>query len=169
MAINESFHVAVFGIDGELASEGNWSLAQLSPNWLEFARTFLEEGGEVFRKPIDGSRLSHIELQFTSDNGHALGSFYAYGQLVASTAYFSGANPSGETFLRGMFIQSLRRVELVRQAAASPEPFSLIESMASRPLHVVVPWGLVSIPEEDHRAVSELSNHFAGAYFYRRN
>lgn len=166
MGASGTFHTGIFAIDGELTAEGDLGLARLSPRWLGFARRFLRANGAVFRKPIDAQGLSHIEYKFTAYDGMALGSFYARGELVASTGYFTGTDPQGEAALQTMFLDSLRRIDLVRHAAASPTPFAALRSIEERPLQVVVAWGQLSVPDEDHQVISELANHFAGAFFY---
>jgi hypothetical protein len=164
----KSFHVAAFGFDGELVGESRWEVDALSPKWLDFARQVLQANGEAFRVAMPVSALSHIELQFTSSEGLALGTFFSRGTIAMSTACLSGRVFAGEAGLLKMFVESLRRVELVKQVATSSEPFGGVLSIPNRPLHVVVPWGTVGVGEGDHSLITELARHFAGAFFLSR-
>jgi hypothetical protein len=67
----------------------------------------------------------------------------------------------------GMFVDSLRNIPIVQEAAESPLPFEALLSVEIRPLVALVFWAPSDVIEGDHDLVRELSTHFAGVYLYR--
>jgi hypothetical protein len=164
--VKASFEVAAFGFDGELIGTGTRQLDQLSPRWLSACDVMLRENGAVFRKSL-GAQLSHIEIQLTSADGAALGMFFVNGALAISAAYFRGESATIEASVMSMFVDSLRNIPAVQEAAESPLPFEALLSVETRPLVALVFWAPSDVNEGDHDLVRELSTHFAGAYLYR--
>ena len=164
--VKASFDVAAFGFDGELIGTGTRQLDQLSPRWLSACDVMLRENGDVFRRSL-GAQLSHIEIQLTSADGAALGMFFVNGTLALSTAYFRGESASTETSVMSLFVNSLRNIPQVQEAAESPLPFEALLSVETRPLAALVFWAPSDVDEGDHELVRELSTHFAGAYLCR--
>lgn len=162
MACPDSFHILAFTADGELVGRGQWSVRDLSPKWLRAAQSTLSENGPIFRlAPVPA--IGHIELKLTIQEGCGLGSFFASGELVASTAYFTGASPAAEAELRDLFIGSLSKPITVRVLDREQNAFAALDACAERPLHAVVVWGNPIVSEADQHLVRELANHFAGA------
>ena len=163
MANESKFFVAPFANAGELVGVGAWELSALSPEWLGLCERMLRELGPTFHVALEGP-LSHLEIKLTSAGGAGLGTFYAHGHIVISTAYLRGLETHSEDEMLQMFVSSLRRVELVQRFRTDESPFGEIFSVSERPLHVVVAWGNPNVSEEDERLIEELSNHFAGAF-----
>lgn len=165
---SEAFFAAPFAVDGELVGIGRWEVAALSLEWLLVCEEMIRNNGACFRASF-GQMLSHIEVKLTSASGPGLGMFYAHSRLILSTAYLSGYDPAAEQKVVGMFIESLRRVDLVHHAKATNQPFAAMATIAERPLHVVIPWPVEDVSEPDQELVRELANHFAAAYLCRRD
>jgi hypothetical protein len=158
-----SFHVGSFAVDGELVEQGQVQHSQLSARWLTMCREVLLEHGPSFRIDLQGP-LCHLGVKLTSDGGTGLGEFYVHGQLVLSTAYFSGTSPNSDAEVQAMLIASLRGTVAVMRFASNPLPFESIQGIVDRPLVVAISWP-VAVPDQMHSQVRELSLHFAGAFF----
>jgi hypothetical protein len=164
--LRPGFFVAPFGIDGESEGVDHWKLDQLSPKWIAICDQHLCSHGATFNAPWRGS-LSHIQIKLTSAAGVALATLSVQGKPAASLALASGLSPTAEAGVLKMFVDSLRSVALVRQAAASPDPFRNALVIEERPVMIVVPWPDSTISEEDRALVRELALHTAGAFFAR--
>jgi hypothetical protein len=165
-ATSQVFYAAPFACDGELAGVGAWQMSALSPRWLDFSREILGAGGGTFQcllpPPFD-----RVGLRFTSSGSAALATFSLDGAPVASSAYLRGDDPVAERQLFEMFVDSVRRVDVVRASQTSSQPFAAVFGISERPLHVVVSWG--SSPEQDSEVIAQLGTHFAGAFLYGRD
>jgi hypothetical protein len=160
----DGFYIAPFGIDGKLEGLEFWKASRLSAKWLTACGQFLDEQGFVFDASWPGN-LSHIQTRFTSASGAAIVTFMTSGRVAASILLASGYAPAAEHEVIGMFIESLRHVELVRVASGALPSFERVRSISERPLMVVVPWPDPAIPERDHQIVRELALHLAAAFF----
>lgn len=157
------YFIAPFTPDGQLIGVAGRALAELSPKWLAFCRELLASHGSTFRCPIPLPSLQHITLQVTSAGGTALVSLLVNDQPASSAVALTGQEPGAEAEVLKMFVESLRRVTLVQQAAATSKPFESLFSLRERPLYAVVLWANPQISEEDQQLVQELENHLAGA------
>jgi hypothetical protein len=160
------FFNAPFTLDGDLLGIGECDVAGLSEKWLTMCEEIICKHGPNFRASF-GQRLDHLEIKFSSDSGVGLGTFYAHGHVVVSTAYLSGQHAASEQEVVSMFVDSLKKVDVVRQAAINEQPFKAMATIGQRPLHVIVVWANPSVAEQDDKLVRELANHFAGAYLCR--
>jgi len=158
------YFVAPFSFDGELIGVAGRSVATLSPRWLDFCRRLLGELGPVFRRAIPLPPLEHITLQFTTNDSAALVSFYVREQPATSAVALRGKRPGAEAEVLRMFVESLRRVPVVQQAAGSAAPFEAAFGLSQRPLYVVVLWANPQIRDADLELVQELDNHLAAAF-----
>lgn len=158
------FEIAAFDPSGLLLGTSKRQLSDLSEKWLAIATAYLASHGENFKADWGGP-LAHLVTQVTSADGAALVSFYADGVLVASAALLCGMSPDTELSVLKMFVQSLRKTEVVRANAVNEIPFEDIFQIMSRPLMVVVPWGDERVAEQDNELVQELALHFGAAYF----
>jgi hypothetical protein len=158
------FFVAPFSVDGEMQGLDVFEPSALSGRWLGLCRDHLERYGSVFDRAWEGN-LSHIRTKFTSASGVAFISFYVESRLVASIALGTGRSSSAESEALRMFVISLRRVDLVRVAANSGDPFQKVLMIEERPLMIVVPWPDLGVSDQDHALVRELATHLAGAFF----
>jgi len=163
------FYVAPFVFDGELEGIGGWMLSQLSPKWLAFCSEMLAEQGANFECAIPLPPLEHISLRVTSSSGATLVNFSVRNRPATSGAALSGENPAADAEVLRMFVDSLREVPLVRQAAATQLPFEAAFSITARPLFVVIPWADPDISEDDMQLVHDLQKHLAGALLAPRN
>lgn len=164
-AIGQVFHAAPFAFDGELLGVGAWQVSGLSPRWIEFAREVLRAGGSAFHGPLP-SPFERIGLRFTSASGAALATFSLDGVPVASSAYLRGDDLTAERQLLAMFVESVRRVDIVRKSQRTSQPFVEAFSIAERPLHVAIAWGVSE--GDDASMIAELGTHFAAAFLYGR-
>lgn len=94
--------------------------------------------------------------------------FYVKAEIAASLLLLSGQSEAVERDISQMFVESLRKTDLVKAAAVSQRPFGSILMLKERPLLVVVPWGRATISGDDHNLVKELGLHLAGAFFLRQ-
>lgn len=161
-----SFSIAAFDPTGALIGIGDKSFNKLSDRWLNIAATYLSENGENFKSSWKNS-LAHLTTQFTSTDGVALVTFYANGYLVTSLALFSGKNETAEKSVLQMFVNSLRKTEVVKNNAETETPFNEVFNITARPLMVVIPWADDKISQQDHGLVQELAIHLSGAFFLR--
>lgn len=159
------FHVAAFAIDGTMEGFDFWPSNKLSEKWLKICRQYLTQHGNVFEASWAGN-LSHIQTKVTKASGAALVTFSVRGKLAASLAMASGRSSAADDEVLRMFVDSLRRVELVRAVSRSARPFESIISIAKRPLLVVVPWPESTISDDDHACVQELAIHLTAALIY---
>jgi hypothetical protein len=155
-ASKTAFFVAPFAIDGSLIGLGEWQIADLSPKWLGVCEQLLRDHGPSFCTTL-GQMLDHIEIKLTSARGAGLGAFSVHGHVATSTACFRGEDAGAEGELMKMFIDSLCRTAVVRQAQATTHPFAEMTKITARPLHVVVAWANAAIADEDQRVVAELA------------
>jgi len=163
---SQAFHVAPFAFNGELQGVGAWQMSALSKRWLDFGRDVLRAGGLSFSSLLPAP-FERVGLRFTSASGAALATFSLDGAVVVSSAYLRGDDIAAERELLEMFVQSLRRVDAVRQTQTTSQPFAEVFGISERPLYVVVAWGLS--PGEDSEMVAQLGTHFAGAFLYGRD
>jgi hypothetical protein len=108
--------------------------------------------------------FERVGLRFTSARGAALATFSLDGAVVASSAYLRGDDIAAERDLLEMFVESLRRVDAVRQTQTTSQPFAEVFAISERPLQVVVAWG--SSSEKDGEMVAQLGTHLAGVFLY---
>lgn len=161
-SICNSFFVAPFGIDGEFVGIGEWNLSQLSSEWLQFCADLLSEG-DVFQTILP-KPLNRFELKFTSEDGAAMATFSADGQIVASALYLRGDDRRSELDVLRMFVESLRRTKIVQSSQSCNKPFESVFTLSQRPLHIVVPWANPLVSSQDQDLVKELGNHIGGAF-----
>lgn len=160
---SQTFYVAPFAFNGEFQGIGVRQMSALSNRWLDFSRNILRAGGASFDTLLPPP-FERVGLRFTSARGAALATFSLDGTMVASSAYLRGDDIAAERELLEMFVESLRRVDAVRQTQATSQPFAEVFGISERPLHVVVAWG--SSPKQDSEMIAQLGTHFAGAFFY---
>jgi hypothetical protein len=158
------FYMAPFGPDGECLGIGFWAFDALSAKWIALCSQFLATLGDSFRAHWSG-QLDHIETKFTSQSGAGIGTFYVRGKLATSCLYLSGSNVEVEAGVRGLFVDSLRRVPLVQAATLGQAAFADLFQVTERPLVAVVVWGNPEVNEDDAELIRELSTHFAAAFF----
>jgi hypothetical protein len=158
---NPVFYAAPFAFNGESLGIGVWQVSALSSRWLEFCRGFLRSRGAVFHGPLPPP-LQRISLHFTSADGAALASFSLDAVPVGSSAYLRGDAPAAERQLLEMFVESLRRVDVVRRSQATVKAFAEVFSISERPLHIAVVWG--ASEDQDAHMIPELATHFAGVF-----
>ena len=91
--------------------------------------------------------------------------FMVHTKVASSLLLLRGSSPIAEREAMTLFIDSLRRVKVVKTLAASATPFSDICTIDPRPVLVVVPWPDPEISQNDHELVRELELHLAGAVF----
>jgi hypothetical protein len=161
------YFVAPFAPDGEMIAVAGRSLSELSPRWLGFWHELLATQGPVFRSAVPLPPLQHITVQLTSGSGAALVTLSANDQPASSSVALTGSDPARESEVLRMWVDSLRRLPLVRQAAASGTPFEAVFDLPERPLYVVVPWANPRISAADQQLVQELENHLAAALLAR--
>lgn len=106
-------------------------------------------------------------MKFTSAASTAMAILLAKGVPASSLLLLGGPPSLAEEEATTMFVESLRRTELVKACASSPAPFAGVGSNKNRPLIVVIPWGDPTTSAEDHELVRELGLHLAGAFFRR--
>ncbi|NIM13730.1 MAG: hypothetical protein GTO45_16775 [Candidatus Aminicenantes bacterium] len=157
------FYVAPFTPDGKLLGVRKWKVKRLSPKWLGVCESILEQHGSTFRISM-GQMLDHLEIKLTSSSGAGLGTFYAHGEIALSAAYFRGEKEETENDVMRMFVDSMRKIDIVQQMKKTETPFEKIFSIKKRPLAVVVIWANSNISDQDYQLINELFNHFAGAY-----
>ncbi len=161
------FYIAPFVIDGQLEGIGRWTLSRLSPRWLNFCCELLASHGSSFSCSIPLPPLEHITLRITSDRGATLINFSVRDNPASSAAALSGMNPAADAEVLRMFVDSLRRVPLVKETAALPLPFEAAFGISERPLYIVIPWADIGISDEDMQLVQELQKHMAAALLTR--
>ena len=71
-----------------------------------------------------------------------------------------GEAPEAERDLLTMFVQSARRLEIVRAGQTNAEPFAEVFGIRERPLHAVIALG----GPADADTIPELGTHLAGAF-----
>lgn len=167
MPSTPDYFVAPFAPDGELVGVAGRSLAELSPRWLGFCHELLASQGPVFRRPVPLPPLQHITVQLTSSNGAALVTLSVHEQPASSAVALTGSDPGADSEVLRMFVESMRRLPIVQQAAATPTPFEAVFGLAERPLYVVIPWANPRISGPDQELVQQLENHLAGALLGR--
>ncbi|MCC8443898.1 hypothetical protein LN449_15420 [Xanthomonas cannabis] len=164
MSEQKSFCVAAFSVDGLLVGAHQWTMASLSPNWLDLCSEYLDHHGDHFNAQWSGA-LAHISTNFTSEQGVALVTFSSNGMPAASILLASGKSRDADLSAMKLFINSLIGIDAVRLGAATDEPFREMLSIPDRPLMVVVPWADESDDAQEHSLIRELSLHLAAAYF----
>ncbi len=155
----QTFYAAPFSCDGEFLGLAQWDIGTLSDRWLGFCRDLLSRNGPVFTTTLP-EPLHRIRLRFTSAQGAALATFSFDGTPVASSALLRGEAPEAERELLTMFVQSARRLDIVRRSQQNSEPFVEIFSIHERPLHAVITFGGADGAE----TIPELGTHLAGAF-----
>jgi hypothetical protein len=160
----EKFSIVAFDPTGTLIGVSDRRFDSLSKKWIVAASEFLSDKGDNFKASWKGP-LEHIETQMTLSEDVGIVSFYANGVLAVSIALLLGRNENIEESVLKMFVNSLRRTNLVQECAESDEPFKEIFSIAIRPLMMVVPWGDERISEQDDGLIQELALHLCGSFF----
>lgn len=155
------FYAAPFAFTGEFFGLCCWSLDELSPRWLGYFRGLLSSNGSQFTTALPDP-LHRIELRFTSAQGAALVNVSLDRVPVASSVLLRGDNSTVEQELLTMFVDSARRVEIVRGNQITMEPFTEVFGIQERPLHTVITFG----GGEDADIIPELGTHLAAAFFY---
>jgi hypothetical protein len=166
MTDTQTFHVAPFVFSGESRGIGAWQMSALSKRWLDFGRDVLRSGGASFSSLLPAP-FERVGLRFTSARGAALATLSLDGAVVALSAYLRGDDTAAERELLQMFVESLRRVDAVRQTQTTRQPFAEVFGISERPLQVVVALGLS--PGQDSEMIAQMGTHFAGAFLYGRD
>jgi hypothetical protein len=164
MTPTPDYYVAPFSADGELVGVTGRSLAELSPRWLAFCSGMLDARGPAFRCAVPLPPLEHITLKFTSAQGAALLTFLVRGRVATSGVALRGTHPAADAELLASYVDSMRRVRLVQQAAKTATPFEAALALAQRPLYIVVPWADPDIADADMDLVRDLNTHTAAAF-----
>jgi hypothetical protein len=154
-------HVALFAPDGSLTAFSGAAASALSPRWKDFWRRMLDAHGPVFKAAIPIPPLSHIGVRLTRMDGAALVSFTVQGQPVTSAVALTGQHSDSEAEVLQMFVDSLRRTQLVRAYASDKPPFEEMFRLSQRPLYIAVIWGNPAVNDEDHETVIEFESHLA--------
>lgn len=157
------YFVAPFTPDGERVAVAARSLSTLSPRWLGFCQQLLSSHGTTFRCAVPLPGLDHITLTVTSSDGVALVSFSVHGEPASSAIALSGAESNAESEALRLFVDSMRRVPFVQEAAGTATPFQAMFGLAERPLYMVIPWANPRICDADQELVQQLENHLAAA------
>jgi hypothetical protein len=158
------FHAAAFAANGELEGVGRWDPTKLSQKWRGICGEFLAAHGARFDTAW-GGELAHIRTKFTASAGVALATFKVREKIASSLALTTGRAQAAESTVLHMFVESLRRNEVVRATAAGDEPFAAVLEIPERPLLVVVPWPDPEISDPDEALVRKLGVHLAAAFF----
>jgi len=161
---NAGFSILPFGIDGIPVGKGFWEFEKLSSKWFQICMAHLRSQGPVFNT-CWSQNLSHIRTKFTSASGAAIGTFFADNQIASSILLLSGLLPDAEREIMILFIESLRKVDIVKAISKEARPFESIKESKDRPMMVFVPWPNKEVSDRDHSLVSELGIHLAGAFF----
>jgi hypothetical protein len=158
------FYVAPFSIDGTLEGIGFWKRSDLSGFWIEVCSDLMKgKGGNV--DTFLERQLSHLRVKLTSAKGAALLTLFAREKPLSSCLLLSGTSTDADQQAAGMFVESVRKTNIVREVAAVMEPFASIFGINERPLMVVIPWPDETVSDQDHELVRELGLHFARAFF----
>ena len=159
------YFTAPFDIQGELLGIGSHQLSDLAPHWLEFWSQLLKKHGPVFKFNLPLEPLQHIAVQFTSAEGGALVTFAVRGTPASSAVALAGLNHAAESELLGMWVDSMRHMRLVQQAArAGTTPFQSAFALTQRPIYFVVPWPTSQVSDSDRELVQELETHLAAVF-----
>ena len=161
-ANNSGFFMAPFAVDGTSQGVARWEPERLSARWLGLCRAFLDGRGASIDTFWDGA-LSHVRTKITRGSGVSMVIMWIRGVPAASLACVSGRWPDAEPEALRMFVDSLRKIELVRAAATSAPAFEQMLTISDRPLALVVPWPDPRMSDQDHEVIRELSIHLAGA------
>jgi hypothetical protein len=164
MATGPTYFIAPFDVRGELVGLTTRQLSDLAPDWLEFWKQLIGTHGATFQVNLPIPPLQHIAVKLTSTEGAALITFTVRGTPASSAIALSGLNAAAESEILGMWVESLKRVRLVQQAARSETtPFQSAFGLTERPLYLVVSWPLPQIADSDQELVQELQTHLAAA------
>jgi hypothetical protein len=158
------FFIAPYAPDGEFLDIGFWKYTQLSLPWIENCKAFIGTCRQTCKTTWEGL-LERVETTLTSASGAGLATFYVDNVVDISCAFASGMNSDADLECIRLFVESLRRVDFVRQASLLAEPFESIKTIPNRPLTAVVVWPQPAITDGDHQILRELSTHFAAAFF----
>src|ERR1043166_8671724 len=132
-APSDALCIAAFAAEGGLVGTRRWRLSDLSPEWVGVCRRILHENGSSFRVSL-GRPIEHIEVKFTSAAGSAMGTFFANGEIVISSACVCGLAEGKDREVLGLFQQSLLRVPLVHSApSGSARAFQSLFFLSERP------------------------------------
>ena len=163
MAVNPTYFVAPFAVNGELMGIGEGTTSELSQQGREFWRRLLEASGPAFKGPVPSPGMEHVGLRFTSAEGAALVTFTVRDEIASSAVALRGTNPPAESELLKLFVESVRRAPLAKQSGAGPTAFEAVLQLTQRPLYVVVPWPNPRLSDEELDLVQELDSHLAAA------
>jgi len=117
--------------------------------------------------PFPGARFHYLAAS-TFDNTTGKTVFPPYeirefdGIPIASSALLRGGDPEAERELLTMFVQSARRLDIVRDSQRNSKPFAEIFDIRERPLHAVIALG----ESDDLETIPELGTHLAGAFLH---
>ena len=92
-------------------------------------------------------------------------SFLVNDIITASAILMAGSSAPAERAASQMWVDSLRRSNIVLVASSSSNPFEQVLTTNERPLLVVIPWPDARVSEQDRELVRELLLHLARAYF----
>jgi hypothetical protein len=158
------FYIAPYSIDGAMKGVGFWKRSDLSGFWIEVCRDLMKEKGSNFDALLE-KQLSHLRVKLTSAKGAALLMLFARERPLSSSLLLSGTSMDADQQASGMFVESVRKTNVVREVAPVTEPFASIFGINERPLMVVIPWPDETVSDQDHELVRELGLHLAGAFF----
>jgi hypothetical protein len=160
------FHILAFSIDGDPVGSGFWERSKLSAQWIEVCARELATGGSEPAIQIEwNGNLSHIRTSIASAEGTAMVSFLVNDIITASAILMAGSSAPAERAASQMWVDSLRRSNIVLVASSSSNPFEQVLTTNERPLLVVIPWPDARVSEQDRELVRELLLHLARAYF----
>ena len=145
----DTFSLSHYAPDGELLGSADFSISQLSPQWLAVCGDLLDACGPVFSRSMGGT-LERFSIECAGPICH----FKVGGTVLYSTMLLTDSAAT----TREQSLAHFRRQLAHGASIAAPERF---------PAFLVLDTFAPGIDEPDRAALFQLTYHFAGAYFSR--
>jgi hypothetical protein len=165
MTTGPMYFTAPFDIQGKLLGIGSRQLSDLAPHWLEFWSQLLKNMVQYLNSTYLWSRSNTSPCSSRLRRAGALVTFAVRGTAASSAVALAGLNHAAESELLGMWVDSMRHMRLVQQAArAGTTPFQSAFALTQRPIYFVVPWPTSQVSDSDRELVQELETHLAAVF-----
>jgi hypothetical protein len=136
----------MFGFGKKKASKSRIFALTFFPDGSVIDQTWFNPDARGLPRPAEGKTEAAFRidgeacrLDATVRGGNAILSIWHGTRIVTSSLFVSGAQPAADDDLIALYLETMRRTELVRQlTAGNTAPFSDVETALERPLLITL-------------------------------
>ena len=158
------FRSITFLPDGHVYDSGSWTIAELAERCPPEVSSILALDSAKRKKTID-SLIGELEFVWSGSHLFGVSTFLRHGVTVNSAVFLPGNDRTEETKLMEYYLDSWRRVRVVKELCGDDIPFEEAEEITDRPLAVSINWSTIKKEDYDQIAYYDL---FVGSEYFKR-